>query len=87
MTSKELSQKILNNLIGRKWCELNESEQNMLMKRAGIPMDFIDDKNNCIIEFIGTPLFIKGHYNDNSHFDDKIPIGTPNKNAVIQSEV
>lgn len=85
-SERELPQKILDSLIGKKWDELDENEQNMLMKRAGIPMDFIDDKNNCIIEFTGTPLFIKGHYNDNSIFDDKIPIGTPNKNAVIQSE-
>lgn len=83
---RELPQKILDSLVGRKWDELNKNEQNMLMKRAGIPMDFIDDKKNCIIEFTGTPLFIKGHYNDNSIFDDKIPIGTPNKNAVIQSQ-
>lgn len=75
--NNNLTEKSIDKFTGKKWNEISETEQKMLLDIAGVPMDYVRDDNSCIIEFTGTPLFISGYSNGL----DKNP--TPNDDAII----
>lgn len=77
--NNNLIEKSVEKFTGKKWNEISESEQKILLEISGVPMDYVNKDKSCIIEFTGTPLFISGYFNG----IDKNP--TPNADAIITS--
>ena len=57
----------MNNLVGKKWGELQEKEREMLLKKAstvdGRTGNELKEQGECIVDFEGTNLSVSGYLN------------------------